>query len=68
MSQADTTVPAGEASALGKFGWAMFDWANQPFFTVVVTFIFAPYFATVVVGDPVGFTNTEPLSTRSEMK
>ena len=53
MSQADTTVPAGEAPALGKFGWAMFDWANQPFFTVVVTFIFAPYFTTVVVGDPV---------------
>jgi MFS transporter, UMF1 family len=31
----------------------MFDWANQPFFTVVTTFIFAPYFATVVVGDAV---------------
>ncbi len=42
-----------EASAAGKFGWAMFDWANQPFFTLVVTFIFAPYFTSVVVGDPV---------------
>ncbi len=45
--------PAGEAAPAGKFGWAMFDWANQPFFTVVVTFIFAPYFTSVVVGDPV---------------
>jgi MFS transporter, UMF1 family len=44
---------AGEASKLGKFSWAMFDWANQPFFTVVTTFIFAPYFTATVVGDSV---------------
>ena len=31
----------------------MFDWANQPFFTVVTTFIFGPYFANVMVGDAV---------------
>ncbi|MEH6404117.1 MAG: MFS transporter [Sneathiella sp.] len=42
-----------EASRLGKFSWALFDWANQPFFTVVTTFIFAPYFTSIVVGDPV---------------
>lgn len=41
------------ASRLGQFGWALFDWANQPFFTVVTTFIFGPYFANVLVGDPV---------------
>lgn len=35
----------------GQFSWALFDWANQPFFTVVTTFIFAPYFASAVVGD-----------------
>ena len=56
---ADMTPPprgleaAREASLPGRFGWAMFDWANQPFFTVVTTFIFAPYFASFVVGDPV---------------
>ncbi len=43
----------GEASKLGKFGWAMFDWANQPFFTLITTFIFAPYFVSFVVGDAV---------------
>ena len=43
----------GEASRLGKFSWALFDWANQPYFTVITTFIFAPYFTSVVVGDPV---------------
>lgn len=37
----------------GRVSWALFDWANQPFFTVVTTFIFAPYFAAEVVGDPV---------------
>ncbi len=31
----------------------MFDWANQPFFTLITTFIFAPYFTTVVVGDAI---------------
>jgi len=42
-----------EASKLGQLSWALFDWANQPFFTLVVTFIFAPYFANVMVGDAV---------------
>jgi UMF1 family MFS transporter len=35
------------------FGWMLYDWANQPFATLIVTFIFAPYFAAEVVGDPV---------------
>lgn len=33
-------------------GWMMFDWASQPYNTLLLTFIFGPYFATVV-GDPV---------------
>ncbi|MCC6949390.1 MAG: MFS transporter [Bradyrhizobiaceae bacterium] len=37
---------------LGIWGWVMFDWACQPFFTLVTTFVYAPYFASVVVGDP----------------
>jgi MFS transporter, UMF1 family len=28
----------------GIYGWMMFDWAAQPFFTVVTTFVFGPYF------------------------
>lgn len=31
----------------------MFDWASQPYNTLLLTFIFAPYFASGVVGDPV---------------
>lgn len=31
----------------------LYDWANQPFYTLILTFIFAPYFAATVAGDPV---------------
>ncbi|SES06370.1 MFS transporter, UMF1 family [Tranquillimonas rosea] len=30
------------------WGWMAFDWASQPYNTLLLTFIFAPYFATVV--------------------
>jgi MFS transporter, UMF1 family len=30
----------------------MFDWAAQPFFTVVITFVFGPYFAARMATDP----------------
>jgi UMF1 family MFS transporter len=33
--------------------WLLFDWAAQPVFTLLSTFVFAPYFATAVAGDPV---------------
>jgi UMF1 family MFS transporter len=33
--------------------WLLFDWAAQPVFTLLSTFVFAPYFATAVLGDPV---------------
>ncbi len=34
-------------------GWYAFDWANQPYNTLLLTFIFAPYFAATVAPDPV---------------
>ena len=42
-----------DAGLRARLSWAFFDWANQPFFTVITTFIFAPFFAAVVVGDAV---------------
>jgi len=33
--------------------WIFFDWAAQPYFTLITTFVFAPYFATHVASDPV---------------
>jgi UMF1 family MFS transporter len=38
--------------ARARFGWILFDWSTQPFFTLVTTFIFAPYFTSAVVSDP----------------
>ncbi|TPL99135.1 MFS transporter [Mesorhizobium sp. B2-3-11] len=40
------------ASGRGIWGWMFFDWAAQPFFTVVTTFIFGPYFVSRMAGDP----------------
>lgn len=40
-------------SRLALCGWVLFDCACQPFFTLVTTFVFAPYFASVLAGDPV---------------
>ncbi|MBN9250450.1 MAG: MFS transporter [Mesorhizobium sp.] len=48
---ADTGVQ--RASGRGIWGWMLFDWAAQPFFTVVTTFIFGPYFVSRMASDPV---------------
>jgi MFS transporter, UMF1 family len=34
-------------------GWVLFDWACQPFFTLITTFVFAPYFASALAPNPV---------------
>lgn len=47
----EATVRRAPIRALA--GWVLVDWALQPFHTLVVTFLFSPYFATAVVGDPV---------------
>jgi len=39
-------------SKRGIVGWMFYDWAAQPFFTVVLTFIFGPYFVSRLVDDP----------------
>ncbi|WP_331372641.1 MFS transporter [Sinorhizobium chiapasense] len=52
----DVTAVAREqprASRLGIIGWMLFDWAAQPFFTVITTFIFAPYFVSRLTADHV---------------
>ena len=41
------------ASRKGIWGWMAFDWATQPFHTLILTFIFAPYFTGSVATDPV---------------
>lgn len=46
------TVIAGRTPRRGIWGWMLFDWAAQPFFTVVTTFIFGPYFVSRMATDP----------------
>lgn len=41
------------AGRLGIGGWMLFDWAAQPFFTVVTTFVFGPYLVSRLADDPV---------------
>ncbi len=51
-----TAAPNADApktDAKGIWGWMLFDWAAQPFFTVVTTFIFGPYFVARLTDDPV---------------
>ena len=43
-----TTRPAGTR---GLVSWCLFDWANSPTPTIVITFIFAPYFARAIAGN-----------------
>ncbi|MFO1210758.1 MAG: MFS transporter [Amaricoccus sp.] len=47
------TAAAPPLDRRGVFAWMLFDWANQPFATLITTFIFAPYFVADVIGDPV---------------
>lgn len=53
MSQFDTPIVATAASKKAIRAWMFFDWAAQPFFTVVITFIFGPYFVSRLAADPV---------------
>ena len=39
------------ASRRGIWSWMLFDWAQQPFHTLIITFVFAPYFAAAVAPD-----------------
>jgi MFS transporter, UMF1 family len=35
------------------FSWCLFDWANSPYPTIIVTFVFSAYFAKGIVGDEI---------------
>src|SRR6202022_130435 len=39
-------------SRAAVISWIFFDWAAQPYFTLITTFVFAPYFAAHVASDP----------------
>jgi MFS transporter, UMF1 family len=41
------------APRLGQVSWAVYEWGRTPYVLLVTIYFFAPYFARVVVGDPV---------------
>jgi UMF1 family MFS transporter len=41
------------ASRLGQVSWALFEFARSPYVSLIFVFVFAPYFANIVVSDPV---------------
>jgi UMF1 family MFS transporter len=51
-ASADVPAVPAPASRRAVWGWMMFDWAAQPFFTVVTTFIFGPYVVSRMASDP----------------
>lgn len=50
---AGRAAPAPRSGARARWGWMLFDWASQPYHTLIITFVFAPYFAASVASDPV---------------
>jgi UMF1 family MFS transporter len=58
----DTTTISQQTAAEGSpveaaprralVSWVLFDWAAQPYYTLVLTFLFAPYFANAVAPNP----------------
>ena len=41
------------ADSKGIFGWMMFDWATQPFHTLIITFVFGPFFVAHLASNSV---------------
>ncbi len=52
MTTTAPLTPPQRAPRAGIVGWVLFDWSMQPFFTLVTTFVFAPYFAAHLARDP----------------
>ena len=42
-----------QQNGIGQFAWALFDWANSPFTTLIITFVFPAYVAVAIIGDQV---------------
>jgi MFS transporter, UMF1 family len=47
-----TDMPRNYPPRSAVISWIFFDWAAQPYFTLITTFVFAPYFATHIAADP----------------
>ncbi len=48
-----STTGERPADLRGQLSWALFEFARSPYISLVYVFVFPPYFASVVIGDPV---------------
>ncbi|CUH38784.1 Vacuole effluxer Atg22 like protein [Jannaschia seosinensis] len=54
MTDIATCAPSTDNALRRRvWGWMMFDFASQPYNTLLLTFVFGPYFASAVMDDPV---------------
>ncbi|MCL6710356.1 MFS transporter [Pseudomonas sp. R2.Fl] len=51
MAENSEVAPFAGTTRRGILGWMLFDWAAQPFFTVITTFIFGPYLVSRMTED-----------------
>lgn len=49
----DAKQGSGEKINRGAWSWALFEWARNPWVLLGDIYVFAPYVASVVIGDPV---------------
>ena len=52
IDDSQAAPPAAYPPRSAVVAWIFFDWAAQPYFTLITTFVFAPYFATFVAATP----------------
>lgn len=45
-------APAKRAGTLALGSWTLYEWAAQPFYTLITTFLFSAYFVSGYIGDP----------------
>ncbi len=53
MNMGSSAAVSSKPGSLAVNSWILFDWAGQPFYTLVATFLFAPYFVEHFIGDQV---------------
>jgi UMF1 family MFS transporter len=53
ISDAASAVASVPVTSRGRFAWVLFEVGRNPSYVLISTFIYAPYFATYIVGDPV---------------
>jgi len=51
-SQVKSDSPKASVSKKAVWSWIFYDWAAQPFFTLILTFIFGPYFVAKLASSP----------------